>query len=128
MTLEAKTEHRPDGEIPVKDVRQAGSQLRSLEVDHGVDAPDASTSIVISPRTRIAPDASAAAESHVHLIHPDAVHALAVDVKSAWNELLTRLPGHSGPELQTLVRRIFSEHHVLPTQAREPLTVLPVRE
>lgn len=128
LTLEAKTEHHPDGEIPVKDVRQAGSQLRSLEADRGVGAPEASASIVISPRTRIAPDASAAAESHVHLIHPDALRTLATDVKSAWNELFTRMPGHSGPELQTLVRRIFSEHHVLPTQARERLTVLPVRE
>lgn len=128
LTLEAKTEHHPDGEIPVKDVRQAGSQLRSLEADRGVDAPDASASIVISPRTRIAPDALAAAENHVHLVHPDAVRDLAVDVESAWNELLTRMPGHSGPELQTLIRRIFSEHHVLPTQALERLTVLPVRE
>ncbi|MGH3783683.1 MAG: hypothetical protein ACRDRO_24445 [Pseudonocardiaceae bacterium] len=128
LTLEAKTEHGANGEIPVKDVRQAGSQLRSLEADRGVDAPEASASIMVSPRTKISPDASAAAENDVHLIHPDAVRGLAADAESAWNELLTRMPGHTGPELRTLIRRIFSEYRVLPTQARERLTVLPVRE
>jgi len=51
----------------------------------------------------------------------------AADVASAWNELFTRMPGHTGAQLLVLVRRVFSEHRTLPTQVRERLTVLPVR-
>jgi len=126
IALEAKTEHAPDGEIPVKDVRQSGSQLRSLAAQRGVDAPEPSVSIMISPRTAIAPEAVAAAESHVHLVHPDIIQLLLSDAMAAWQDLLNRSAGHTGDDLQLLVRRIFGGHQVLPSQVRERLTETPV--
>ena len=127
LAMEAKSEHGADGEITVKDVRQAGTQLRSLAADRGVDIPETSASVIVSPRNSVAPDAADAAEDHVHLVAPDAIRGLAADAAAAWEELLNRSPGHTGAALHNLVRQIFSGRRSLSTQVRERLTVLPVR-
>ncbi|MCA1704758.1 MAG: hypothetical protein LC808_16435 [Actinobacteria bacterium] len=81
---------------------------------------------MISPRTAIAPEAVAAAESHVHLVHPDVIQLLLSAAMAAWQDLLNRSAGHTGNDLQLLVRRIFGDHQVLPSQVRERLTEVPV--
>jgi hypothetical protein len=68
----------------------------------------------------------AAAESHVYLVHPDDIGLLVADVAEAWDDLLSRSMGHTGEDLQMLVRRVFSDHQVLPIQIRERLTATPV--
>jgi len=48
------------------------------------------------------------------------------DAMAAWQDLLNRSAGHTGDDLQLLVRRIFGGHQVLPSQVRERLTETPV--
>jgi hypothetical protein len=127
VALEAKTEEGADKEIPMRDVRQANTQLASLAADRGVEAPETSATIIISHQTRIDPDAITIANRDVFLVGPDDVRAMAVHLETAWQALLSQRAGYSGPDLEALIRRIFGGHEVLPTQVRERLTRQPVR-
>ena len=127
LALEAKTEHEPTGEIHMKDVRQANTQLDSLSSDRGVVIPDMAATIIISPRQRISADAMAIARRELHLANPDVVRRVASDATNAWTDLLARHQGHSGPDLDVLVRRVLADWQVLPSQVRERLTSDPIK-
>jgi hypothetical protein len=127
IALEAKTEEQSDGELPVRDVRQANTQLQQLEDDRGVGLPLVGADIIISPRTKIADEAVAQALAHVHLAHPDVLRALADDVASFWQQLILRHRGYTGPDLENLIRTLMAGFQVLPTQVFERLTTDPIR-
>jgi hypothetical protein len=127
IAVEAKTEQDPDGELAMKDVRQANTQLDSLANDRGVTVPDLSIDLIVSPRERVHTDAVAIARPFVYLTHPDAVRQLASKVQAAWTELLLRQRGHTGQDLEDLVRRLLAEHRLLPTQVRDRFTADPIR-
>ena len=111
----------------MKDVRQANTQLDSLANDRGVTVPDLSIDLIVSPRERVHTDAVAIARPFVYLTHPDAVRQLASKVQAAWTELLLRQRGHTGQDLEDLVRRLLAEHRLLPTQVRDRFTADPIR-
>jgi hypothetical protein len=127
IAVEAKTEHGPDGAIPMKDIRQANTQLESLAADRGVSTPTLSVDVIVSPRSRVHADAVAIARPFVYVAQPGTVRELAASVRGAWNDLLVRYRGHTGADLENLVRRVFAEYRTLPTQVRERLTADPVR-
>ena len=83
----------------MRDVRQAGSQLRSLSGLRGVPIPEPSASVIVSPRTAIAPEAIAAAEEHVYLTQPNTLRQLLDDTAIAWEELLNQSPGYNADGL-----------------------------
>ncbi|HEX2917392.1 MAG TPA: hypothetical protein VHN81_02680, partial [Edaphobacter sp.] len=127
IAVEAKTEHEPDGDIPMKDIRQANTQLESLAADRGVSIPTLSVDVIVSPRSRIHADAVAIARPFVYVVQPKTLRELADSIQDAWKDLLVRYRGHSGADLENLVRRVFAEYRTLPTQVRERLTTDPVR-
>lgn len=53
IAIEAKTEEDPDGPVPLRDVRQANTQLNQLSEDRGVGAPALSAVIIACARTRL---------------------------------------------------------------------------
>jgi hypothetical protein len=126
IAIEAKSEHDPQGEIPLRDVRQANTQLTQLAEDRGVGAPRLSAVVIASPRTQVADEAVTAAQSHVYRIHPDTCRTLGEDVARCWDKLLLTQYGHTGRDLQALVRKTMAEHQVLPTQVFERLTGEPI--
>lgn len=123
LALEAKSDHEPTGVVPHKDIRQANDQLRLLAADRGVDvAPPESATIVISPKPGIHHDGITGAEQHVHFVAPPTVTELALDVASAWDELLAKGAHRTLHQLRQLVADTFNARGVLPSQIHERLT------
>jgi hypothetical protein len=127
IAVEAKSEQNPDREIALRDVRQANTHLAQLAQDRGVGTPALAAVVICSPRTRVADGAIVAAQEHVYLAHPEAFRALGDDIARCWEKLLLTHYGHTGRDLEALVRKMMAEHQVLPTQVFERLTGAPVR-
>ena len=129
VALEAKSEHKPDKLIPLRDIRQANDQLRLLQADAGVDAiPDGSVTLLISPRQLIDPSAVGSAERHLFLVRPDQMVDLAKRVRTAWNELLGRRQSLNESALRRVVMKCFRGHGVLPSQVIDQLTENPAND
>lgn len=126
IAIEAKTEEGPESPVPLRDVRQANTQLNQLSEDQGVGAPALSAVIIACARTQIADEAVTAAAPYVYLTHPRTLMELAEDIARCWEKLLLTRHGHSGRDLEALVRRTMAEHQVLPTQVYERLTADPI--
>lgn len=126
IAVEVKSEEDAHGEIPLRDVRQANTQLTQLADDRGVGAPTLSAVIIASPRSQVADTAVTAAESHVYLVHPDGFRVLGEDIVRCWDKLFLTHYGHTGRDLKALVRKTMAEHQVLPTQVFERLTAEPI--
>jgi len=126
IAIEAKSEQSPTGEIPLRDVRQANTQLDQLAKDRGVAAPSLAAVVIVSPRTAVADEAVTAAEPEVYLTHPDSVREISEAAAECWEKLLQTRAGHTGDDLEALVRRTMAEHQVLPTQVLERLTASPL--
>jgi hypothetical protein len=104
---------------------RAHAQLRTLGRDRGREPPLDSFSVIVTARTSVDPDAALIAEPHLHLTDPPTVMSLLDDAEAAWDELLSKAPGHDpGQDLERLVRGIFGTHRVLPPQVRERLTAI----
>ena len=127
IAVEAKSEQNQDRELALRDIRQANTQLSQLADDRGVGAPTLSAVVIASPRTQIVGEAVTAAQADVYLAHPDSFRALGEDAALCWERLLLTHKGHTGFDLDALVRRTMAEHQVLPTQVFERLTAEPVR-
>lgn len=126
IAIEAKSEQNPDREIALRDVRQANTELAQLAEDRGVGLPTLSAVVIASPRTQVADEAVVAAQPHVCLAHPDAFRALGNDIARCWETLLLTRHGHTGRDLEALVRKTMAEHQVLATQIYERLTEAPI--
>lgn len=127
LALEAKSDHEPRGVVPHKDVRQANDQLRLLASERGVTAvPPSSATIIISPKPGIDDNGIKGAEAHVHLVPLTTMTEIALDVGSAWEELLSKSAGRNSSELRDLVTEAFTARGVLPSALHERLTFDPV--
>lgn len=129
IALEAKSEHKPDGLISLRDIRQANDQLRLLQGD--IDAssiPEGSATLLISPRQLIDPSATGSAEAHVFLVTPDEVMHVARAVAEAWNELLGRRKSLDEASLRRVVLECFNGFGVLPSQIVDQLTENPAAD
>jgi hypothetical protein len=127
IALEAKSDHEPTGVVPHKEIRQANDQLRLLAADRGVAVAAAgSVTVIISPKPGIDDSGIKGAEDHVHLIAPFTMTEIAFDVGSAWEELLSKGPNRTVPEIRQLVADTFYARGVLPSQLHERITHDPV--
>lgn len=126
IAIEAKSEQSPSGEVSLRDIRQANTQLAQLAEDRGVGIPTLAAVVVASPRTAVADEGVTAARPEVYLAQPGALRQIGDDIATCWDRLLLTHHGHTGQDLEALVRKTMAEHQVLPTQIFERLTAAPI--
>ncbi|MEU6645886.1 DEAD/DEAH box helicase [Saccharomonospora sp. NPDC046836] len=129
VTLEAKSEEHSDGLLPLKDIRQANTQLDQLATDQGVDnAPAGSPTIIVSDRLTPAPEHAAVANPNVYLASTDVVSQIAGDIDVVWANLLASVakqePVHV---LRRHVQETLAESGCLPTQVVDRFTQERIR-
>ncbi|WP_417219625.1 DEAD/DEAH box helicase family protein [Arthrobacter sp.] len=128
MTVEAKSEQTAEGMLSMDYVRQANSQLASVAADREVERPpEASISVIVTPRSVVDPDAVPIAGGHLFRSMPKQLQDVAHDVIRACTELRSVGTGVSREILHIECARIFWEHRVLPTQVAERLSADPIR-
>lgn len=129
MTVEAKSEQHDDGTLPLKDVRQANTQLDQLAGDRGMGNPPAgSPAIIVSDRLTVDPKHAPAANPNVFLTSPDVVLEIANDAATVWADLLTTAVGISSEQAQRQhVRSVLTENGCLPSQVIDRLTQNRIR-
>lgn len=127
IAIEAKSEQSPSGEISLQTIRQVNPHMSLLAEDRGVGMPTLAAMVVASPRTAVADEAVTSAQSEVFLVHPKAFGDICEDAEQCWDELLRTHRGHTGRDLDTLVRKTMTKHQVLPTQVFERLTSIPIK-
>ncbi|MBS1691175.1 MAG: DEAD/DEAH box helicase [Actinobacteria bacterium] len=129
LTIEAKSEERDDGLLPLKDVRQANTQLDQLAADQEVEhAPASSPTILVSDRLTVAPDHAAVANPNVYLVSTEVVSHIAGDVATVWTDLLAAAarqePKHI---LRDHVQNVLTDNGCLPTQVCDRLMQYRIR-
>lgn len=128
VTVEAKSEQKPEGLLSMEYVRQTNTQLDSLAADRGEEqAPDGSVSVIVTPRPAIDPDAVPIARPHVYITRPKLMLDLAHDLTRAWKEFREAAPGVGEAAMREEAARILWQNRVLPTQIVERLTRDPIR-
>lgn len=129
MTVEAKSEQHSDGLLPLKDLRQANTQLDQLAGDRGMDHPPAgSPAVIVSDRLVVDPQHAPAANPNVFLASTETFEQIAGDISSVWSDLLTSATGiHAENVLRQHVRSLMTEHGCLPSQVIDRLTQNRIR-
>ena len=129
MTVEAKSEQHSDGLLPLKDLRQANTQLDQLAGDHGMDhPPPGSPAVIVSDRLVVDPQHAPAANPNVYLASTETVEQIAGDISSVWSGLLTSATGIQAEHvLRQHVRSVMTEHGCLPSQVIDRLTQNRIR-
>lgn len=124
MTVEAKSEEHHDGLLPVKDVRQANTQMDQLAADRGVEYPPAgSPAVLLSDRLTVDPQHAPIANPNVYLSSPTTLSAIAADVATVWVDLLSTATGKlSEAEQRKHVRVALTDSGCLPSQVIDRLT------
>ncbi|WP_159944674.1 DEAD/DEAH box helicase [Nocardiopsis sp. FR6] len=118
LTIEAKSEEHADGLLPLKDIRQANTQLDQLAADQGVDhAPASSPAILVSDRLTVAPEHAAVANPNVYLASTEVVSQIAGDVEAVWADLLAAAARQGQAHIfRRHVQDVLTENGCLPTQ------------
>lgn len=129
MTIEAKSEEHDDGLLPLKDIRQANTQLDQLAADRGMDHPPAgSPAIIVSDKLSVDPQHSPAANPNVYLASTAVAKEIASDAAVVWADLLTTAVGIASEQAQKLhVRSVMTENGCLPSQVIDRLTQNRIR-
>jgi hypothetical protein len=128
ITVEAKSEQEAEGMLSMDYVRQANTHLASVAGDRQVDTPpEASISVIVSPRGVVDPDAVPIANPNVHLTPPKLILGIAHDSVRAWKEMRGATHGATREVVHPEAARILWKHRVLPTQVRERMTKDPNR-
>jgi len=129
MTVEAKSEQHSDGLLPLKDLRQANTQLDQLAGDQGMDhPPPGSPAVIVSDRLVVDPQHAPAANPNVYLASTETVEQIAGDISSVWSDLLTSATGIQAEHvLRQHVRSVMTEHGCLPSQVIDRLTQNRIR-
>ncbi|APU21276.1 hypothetical protein [Actinoalloteichus sp. GBA129-24] len=129
MTIEAKSEEHDDGLLPLKDVRQANTQLDQLAADRGMDHPPAaSPAIIVSDKLSVDPQHAQAANPNVYLASTGVVKEIASDAAVVWADLLMTAVGIASEHAQRQhVRSVMTENGCLPSQVIDRLTQNRIR-
>lgn len=128
MSLEAKSEEEAGKTLPLKDIRQANTQLDQIAIDRGMPHPPAdSSAVLVSDRLTVDPAHAGTANPNVFLTGPHVVYELAGDAAQAWAALVPGASGQSAGALRDLVERTLREFGCLPSQAQDRLTQNRIR-
>jgi len=127
-TIEAKSAQSSGKALPLRDIRQANTQLDQLAHDRGVpNPPPCSPAVIVSARLTVAPNDAAAAAPNLHLTTPDNVLALALDVQAAWDRLVATASGQPKGRVAEHVVDTMRQFGCLPSLAVERLTDTPIK-
>ena len=129
MTVEAKSEEHDDGLLPVKDLRQANTQMDQLAADREMDsAPASSPIILLSDKLTVDPQHAPIANRNVYLSSPAIVNEIAGDVAAVWADLLSTAAGKlSEVDQKKHVRAVLTDNGCLPSQVIDRLTQSRIR-
>lgn len=129
MTIEAKSEEHSDGLLPLKDVRQANTQLDQLAADRGMEHPPAgSPAIIVSDRLTVDPQHAPVANPNVYLAPTDVIREIESDIETVWGDLLTTAVGIPSERNQRQhVWTVLTENGCLPSQVIDRLTQNRIR-
>lgn len=129
MTIEAKSEEYDDGLLPLKDVRQANTQLDQLAADQGMNHPPAgSPTIIVSDKLSVDPQHAPAANPNVYLASTGVVREVASDAGVVWADLLATAVGIASEQAQKQhVRSVMTENGCLPSQVIDRFTQNRIR-
>ena len=129
MTIEAKSEEHDDGLLPLKDVRQANTQLDQLAADRGMDHPPAgSPAIIVSDKLSVDPQHAPVANPNVYLASTAVLREVASDAAVVWADLLATTAGIASEQAQKQhVRSVMTENGCLPSQVIDRLTQSRIR-
>ena len=126
LTLEAKSDAQAQGAVSMDTVRQTNTQLDSLRGDRRRAAPDGSSSLIITPKQVVDPDALQIALPHVCMIGLDGIVSLSIDAVAAWRDIRLSGTDLTGAQAESLVRGILAEYRVLPTDIKERIAGRPL--
>ncbi|OLL70450.1 hypothetical protein Ae168Ps1_6197c [Pseudonocardia sp. Ae168_Ps1] len=115
LALEAKSEQKQDTLISQTTVRQVNDQLKTIALDRGEPTPENSAVLIVSPRPLADITAAATAEPFVHITTPEIVTQLARDAVAAWKLIRAQAQALNQTDYRNLVRRVFAEHRLLPS-------------
>lgn len=127
ITLEAKSEHKPSGQIGLDDVRQANKHLTLMSDDRGRAIPPGSVSLLISPRDVFKRDALVIAEPILFKAKPEDLMALLDAVNRLWLRLITLRNIADRPARREAVADALADARLLPGDLLDRLTVEPVQ-
>jgi DEAD/DEAH box helicase/Helicase C-terminal domain len=127
LPVEAKSDEKPGNSVSVRTVRQALTHATTVKAD-GIIASDGQiTTIVLSPRTSVDPDAAALA-GDLRYLHIDRLRALAGRVVAVLRALRAKLG--VGAEMSTAVAEIHAEYRangLMPRDVEKYLTSVPLK-
>lgn len=129
LAIEAKSEEYADGLLPLKDIRQANTQLDQLAADQSAEhAPAGSPTILVSDRLSVAPEHAPVANPNVYLASTEIVRQISGDVEALWDDLLAAA-AKQGPLhiFQRHVQDMMTENGCLPTQILDRLMQYRIR-
>lgn len=126
LILDAKSEHKPSGQVSQGDIRQVNTQIRDYAGDLGVEAPVQSASIIVSPKSAVHTTASATPEPHVHLIDLDIVRSTARRLRGVWEEMLAGASISDSAARRALVSKKMNDAGLLATDVFETFTLNPL--
>jgi hypothetical protein len=112
---EAKSKAKPDGELKVADVRQAGGHLRYVGSERVEPVPGGSICLLMTPQKQIHPASVRVAEENVFRVTPEFVLELFDRVVRAWRTL----------RAQNSVPSVAEIHAALSSDAALPSQWLP---
>jgi DEAD/DEAH box helicase len=121
VTIEAKSEEAPQGQIGVDTVRQTNTHLKWMAEKRGISIPPGSLAVIATPRTEIGATAAGLAEDFVRVVDLEEVRDLAHDTIRAWREIRGRGAGLQGDDLLALVRERFQRNGILGSSLIERL-------
>ncbi|MFY1696001.1 DEAD/DEAH box helicase [Solwaraspora sp. WMMA2101] len=123
LTIEAKSEQHSDGFLPLKDIRQANTQIDQLAADQGLDHPPAgSPTLLVSDRLTVAPEHAPVANPNVYLASTETVRQIAGDVDAVWRDLLATTAQQEPVHIfRRHVQDLLTENGCLPTQVLDRL-------
>lgn len=129
MTIEAKSEEQSNGLLPLKDVRQANTQLDQLAADRGMDhPPSGSPAVIVSDKLSVDAQHAQAANPNVFLASTAIVKEIAGDAAVVWEDLLTSAVGIASEQSQKQhVRTVLTENGCLPSQLIDRLSQSRIR-
>lgn len=129
VTIEAKSEEKSGGLLPLDDVRQVNTQLGLLAKDRGMeDAPAGSLSIVVSDKLSVDPRSDQAANPNVYLTSPGVVREIVGDAVAVWEDLLTTAVGLvSERDQKQHVQSVMNDNGCLPSQVIDRLAQNRIR-
>lgn len=129
VTIEAKSEEKSDGLLPLKDIRQANTQLDQLAADREMEDPPAgSLTIVVSDKLSVDPQHAQTAHSNVYLTSPGVIKEIVGDAVAVWENLLTTAVGLvSERDQKQHVQSVMNDNGCLPSQVTDRLAQNRIR-